>query len=265
MYGQNMLVKSLQIIETFNSVSVIATDKVGTLTQNKITVTHLLWDTQGIYKVPIPEPVPKKTIFQAARRLSLQVIADVRKLSIDHTVQMEPMPSVINNNNNERNNATNEVPIQAFRDLLLSAALCNNAEEQLVQDAQIGQDISNIKSEFRLVGDVADTAPYNLYADRGSVNIMTVRRVNPRLKVLPFNSSNKFMICAHQLESTDPLALESDGTVLVMMKGERDVVIQRCSSYKTNENTILPLDDAMRRKLLNRQEGLGKKNWIELK
>jgi P-type E1-E2 ATPase len=52
MYRQRVLVKSLQIVETFNSVSVIATDKTGTLTQNKMTVTHLLWDIQGVYNVP---------------------------------------------------------------------------------------------------------------------------------------------------------------------------------------------------------------------
>ena len=52
--------------------------------------------------------------------------------------------------------------IHAFRDLLLGASLCNNAEKQLVQDAQIGQDISQMKSELRVVGDAADTALYNL-------------------------------------------------------------------------------------------------------
>jgi hypothetical protein len=70
------------------------------------------------------------------------------------------------------------------------------------------------------------------------------------------------MICAHQLESTDPLALESDGTVLVMMKGERDVVIQRCSSYKTNDDQILPLAAEVKEKIFNRQETLGRENNI---
>ncbi|CAF5182029.1 unnamed protein product, partial [Rotaria magnacalcarata] len=39
-----------------------------------------------------------------------------------------------------------EVQVEAFRDLLVGAALCNNAEKQIVQDAQIGQDISKMKS-----------------------------------------------------------------------------------------------------------------------
>ena len=45
MYRQRVLVKSLQIVETFNSVSVIATDKTGTLT------------TGGALKVYVDKPL----------------------------------------------------------------------------------------------------------------------------------------------------------------------------------------------------------------
>jgi P-type E1-E2 ATPase len=52
MSTQQVLVKSLQTIETFNSVSMICTDKTGTLTQNKMTCTRLLWDINEEYQVP---------------------------------------------------------------------------------------------------------------------------------------------------------------------------------------------------------------------
>jgi P-type Ca2+ transporter type 2C len=224
MHRQHMLVKSLQIIETFNSVSVIATDKAAILTQNKMIVTHLLWDTHGVYEVPMLKPVHRETVLQ-------KIGADI----------------------------ANEVQNLPFRDLLLCAALCNNAE------AKIGQDVSNMESELHLVGDATDIALYDLCVDRYHVDIAAIRRINPRLKVLPFNSSNKLMISANQLQSNDSLVVESDPTILITMKGAPDTVIQRCSSYKTSENETSPLTEEMRGHLLNRRSGFGKVNRTDVK
>ncbi|CAF1191376.1 unnamed protein product [Adineta steineri] len=272
MYRQRVLVKSLQIVETFNSVSVIATDKTGTLTQNKMTVTHLLWDTQSVYEVPLPQPeiTQEETIFQTIRRLSTDVVETARRLSIDAATmvrklslvninQSQPMASCTDKNRiNKISSEASEIQIQAFRDLLLGASLCNNAEIQLVQDTQIGQDLSKMKSELRVVGDAADTALYNLCTERCLVDIEKVREVNPRLKVLPFNSTNKFMISANQLETIDSSISEQDRTVLVTLKGAPDIVIQRCSTYKKNNDEIASLDIDIKKMLFNRQEDLGK-------
>jgi magnesium-transporting ATPase (P-type) len=280
MYRQRIIIKSLRIVETFNSVSVIATGKTGTLTQNKMAVTHLLWDTHGTYKVPIPEPEPvvlsetlfqtisrvSSGVFQTARRLSAGVVSIARTISSGNMNIPRRMPSI--SDDNEKNNISNvasEVQIQAFRDLLLGACLCNNAEKKIVQDVQLGQeDLSKMQSELRLIGNAADTALYNLCVDRCYVDIDVVRKVNLRLKVLPFNSSNKFMITANQLESNDPSVLESERTVLIIKKGALDIVIQRCSSYKTDNDEILPLNTEMKQALFHRQEELGGMNDITI-
>ncbi|CAF0854279.1 unnamed protein product [Adineta ricciae] len=269
MYRQRVLVKSLQIVETFNSVSVIATDKTGTLTQNKMTVTHILWDVDSTYKVPLPqiEPTKEETILQTIRRLSSGAIETVRRLSVDAATMVrklstgsigQPQPAAPVHRGKELSSDASEIKIEAFRDLLLGAALCNNAETQIVQDAQIGQDISKMKSELRVVGDAADTALYNLCNDRCFLDIDKVRDVNPRLKVLPFNSSNKFMISANQLESTDPSIPECNRTVLLTLKGAPDIVIQRCSTYKKNNDQVALLDSEIKKTIFGRQEELGK-------
>ncbi|CAF0733012.1 unnamed protein product [Adineta steineri] len=275
MYRQRVLVKSLQIVETFNSVSVIATDKTGTLTQNKMTITHLLWDTDGIYKVPLPkqEPSQEETVLQRIRRLSTDVIETARRLSISTATMIRKLSSAsINqpqditslNDDNGKNNIpdkASEVKIEAFRDLLLGAALCNNAEKQMVQDSQIGQDISKMKSELSVVGDAADTALYNLCVDRCYVDIDKVHKVNPRLKALPFNSTNKFMITANQLETLDSSLSDKNRIILLTLKGALDIVIQRCSTYKMNDDNIATLDNNMKKTLFDRQEELGKNGY----
>jgi magnesium-transporting ATPase (P-type) len=160
MYRQRALVKSLQIVKTYNSVSVIATDKTGTLTQNKMTVTHVLWDKYGVYKVPMaqPEPAKEETFIQTTHRLSSGVVETVHRLTIDSTIVVRRLSSISMskpqkiaefNNGNEKHgtpNEASEIRIQAFRDLLLGATLGNNAELQMVQDAKIGENASSMKS-----------------------------------------------------------------------------------------------------------------------
>ncbi|CAF1250241.1 unnamed protein product [Didymodactylos carnosus] len=269
MYNQRVLVKSLQIVETFNAVSVIATDKTGTLTQNKMTVSEILWDTQNVYKVPVPEYIPAQdeTIIDTVRRLSVGAYNTARRLSMGAASVVKRLSSgnLTQVTQHETNpdialpSLASEVNVQAFRDLLLGAALCNNAEKQFVQEAELGGDIGNMKSELKLVGDAADTALYNLCVDRCFIDVDKVRKVNPRLKALPFNSANKFMITGNLLESLELPPSEDDGRdVLITLKGAPDMVLNRCSTYKTNDNIVLNLSQDIKQRLVERQEELGK-------
>lgn len=192
MYQQHILGKSLQIVEMFNFISVVAADKTDTLTENKMTVTDILWDTDAEYKVigsEEEELIKKATIQQTTGDLP------IKAPNITHRGVVRVAPVV------ERlsSGITNQSKLEVFRDLLLGAALCNDAEKQLVQDTQLGQDTSKVDSELRFVGDAVDVALYNLCVYRFHMEIDEVRCLNPRLKILPFNSSNKFMISANRL------------------------------------------------------------------
>ncbi|CAF1595235.1 unnamed protein product, partial [Didymodactylos carnosus] len=269
MYNQHVLVKGLQIVEMFNSVSVIATDKTGTLTQNKMTVTHVLWDIN----VPDTDHVLTKeaTVEGTLRRLSTIVIDTIRRISSGtiNTIKrlssgdrsskserlLEPTPDV------ELPLEISEMKIRPFQDLLLGAVLCNNAEKQLAAETELEDDLSKMKSKLKLVGDAVDTALYNLCADKCFIDVEKVRQLNPRLKVLPFNSTNKFLITANRLETTGTNRFNGERTVLITLKGAPDIVISKCTTYKTSNKEILPLTPEIRQILIDRQEKLGKHGY----
>ncbi|CAF4641488.1 unnamed protein product [Rotaria socialis] len=100
MYKQKILVKSLATVETFNTVSIIATDKTGTLTMNQMTITAILWGRMGEYLVPI-------------------------HVNEDKTVETEEHAT-----NSSRPSFTVKSESNTMNDLVLGACLCNNATKQ---------------------------------------------------------------------------------------------------------------------------------------
>ncbi|CAF0847481.1 unnamed protein product [Didymodactylos carnosus] len=204
MYKQRVLVKALATVETFNSVSMICTDKTGTLTLNQMTITHLLWGTTGEFSVPIE----KNNVHDAGK---------------------------------------------SFKALLLGGCLCNNSENQLIQD---NGDESLKKSQTKLVGEAADVALYRLCEENCSMNVENIRKSNLRLKVLPFNSKNKFMITANQLEGE-----QEQQKILITMKGAPEIVAHRCSTYQNDNGDILPFTNDVKQIMFNRQEESGKNGY----
>lgn len=190
------------------------------------------------------------------RRLSTDIVSVARSLSSGSINKMEPMPDCPDSEDIYIRAVSKNTNPEVFQDLIIGAALCNNAEQQIVQDAQIGQDIAKMKSELSVIGDAADTALYNmLNKEAFGTDIESLRKENPRLKALPFNSANKFMISANEI------SVSGERTVLVTMKGAPDIVIQRCSTYKTSNGDILNLDMDMKKRLFHRQEGLGRNGY----
>ena len=206
-----------------------------------MTITALLWGNEGVYMVPIHGDHEQNTALGNEEQG-----VDRRRSSL----------------------RTGSVSIGAMKDLVLGACLCNNAAKQSsqVDSTNSGIDNSALAStgsegsskKMELVGDAADLALYHLCNTKFSIDIEQVKKVNPRINIVPFNSKYKFMITANILEQTS-IGDDEDATVLVTIKGAPDFVLSRCSTYKQDrEDEILPMTDEFRRSVEQRQEELGK-------
>ncbi len=208
----------------------IATDKTGTLTMNEMTITALLWGNEGEYMVPIHNEQDLSESTNNENR-----VIDRKLSSLKDNKSSSPM-----------------------KDLLLGACLCNNAAMQSTNTEEIDDEKEATEDKTlvkKLVGDAADVALYRLCQDKCAVDIERVRKTNPRINALPFNSKNKFMITANYLE-------ENQEQILITLKGAPDFVLSRCSTYKSdNGDELIPITDEFKRSIQQRQEALGKSGY----
>jgi sodium/potassium-transporting ATPase subunit alpha len=149
----------------------------------------------------------------------------------------------------------------AMKDLLLGACLCNNATKPKsltdgTENSALEMTNDNLAlPTSKVVGDAVDVALYNLCQDEFSMNVEQMKKINPRIHVVPFNSKNKFMITANLLH-------DSNETVLITLKGAPDFILSRCSTYKSDKNDeILSITDEFKYSIQQRQETYGKSGY----
>jgi P-type Ca2+ transporter type 2C len=164
MIKRKAIVRKLPSVETLGCASVICSDKTGTLTQNKMTVTHL-WLGGKLMEVSGEGYTPRGEICWEGKP------ADVRK-------------------------------DQMLRRLLQSAALCNNA--RLIQEAAAPSKGKKDKSseeegEWRIAGDPTEGALVVL-ASKAGLSPASLDGLYRRVKEFPFDSERKRMsvILEHQ-------------------------------------------------------------------
>ena len=126
-------------------------------------------------------------------------------------------------------------------DALLPALLCSDAV--LVPDATEGPGI---------IGDPTEAALVVLAAKAG-LDATTERTRRPRLGEVPFDSATKFMATFHHLDPDD-----TNGEVLVCVKGAPDVVMGLCASVVTSDGSVQDFDSAERGFRLADNERLGR-------
>eukprot|EP00808_Paulinella_micropora_P008500 g31928.t1 len=106
-----------------------------------------------------------------------------------------------------------DVNCESFIRLRLIASLCNNA-------VFLGQEINTPVDQRATKGDASETALLK-FSERVS-SVDQIRRENPKLVEIPFNSANKYQISIHKLGNRE------DTPRLLAMKGAPERILGRC-------------------------------------
>ncbi len=211
MIARNALIRKLSSVETLGSATVICSDKTGTLTQNEMTVTNIAVDGEFL------------DITGTGYDLEGDFLCD--GLAVDLA---EDYPGI--------------------RTALWISALNNDAILETDYDEQGRQSI-------RMVGDPTEGALL-IAAAKGGALPAPLAQAYPRIKEIPFDSERKRMVTIHAIKHPEAGDVspfydqKQEAWYVVAQKGAPDIVLDRCTHYQGRDDTVVPLDEEQRRRIL---------------
>jgi len=231
MLSRNALIRKLPAVETLGSVTVICSDKTGTLTENRMTVTVL--DVAG-HRLELSEQ---------PHQHALTLVSGDEEVSGSHPIELM--------------HDTSLDPALAL--LLIGGALCNDASVR--QNGKPG--------DFEILGDPTEGALL-VAAARVGLWKEQLDATFPRVAELPFDSQRKRMTTVHEwAKSTErlPKALrgawrlsldEKDAARLAFVKGSVDGLLE-LSRFALNEGRIVPMTPELRARITGANDELASK------
>jgi Ca2+-transporting ATPase len=200
MFKQNALIRQLPAVETLGSVSVICSDKTGTLTQNRMTVTIL---EVANHRVPLD------------------------------SAETRPSPSHQSGKTDDSVASESSMQTTAVQWLMLSGCLCNDAQLQLQPQESPANKQSGSAAGPVAVGEPTEKALVE-FAARFGLNQIDLQAAFPRTSEIAFSSERKRMTTLHGIdkpkaEQAIP-ALREKLTFerVAFVKGAVDSVLSQC-------------------------------------
>eukprot|EP00210_Caulerpa_lentillifera_P004439 g4236.t1 len=217
MHAKNVLVKNLKAVETLGSTAVIASDKTGTLTQNRMTVQHC-WYDGNICKIPAAKNRPQ---LEAALAAGHQT---------GHQIFNPKDPT--------------------FKSLHTVAALCNNSVFIATEEVQEVLEHQN-QSDFNIfdLNSTSDASESALLKMTQLLRDTTEHRsTNPKLFEIKFNSTNKWQLSIHQIQG--------EMSPVLVLKGAPERVMRMCNRIMI-QGEEFPLTQDWEQRYTNAYEEMG--------
>ena len=227
MLRRKALIRRLPAVETLGSVTVICSDKTGTLTENRMTLSVL---RHGDFRWDLPQQLSQAQVVSGGDEESTKVLE-----------QQPPLTMA-----------------------LLAGTLCNDA--QLISENVDGKNVDSQGEPFAAEGDPTEAALVVAAAQFGLTK-PDLEKYFVRAGEVPFDAERKRMTTIHKVPASndllDPaLAAAIDlagqsgrGTYLALLKGAMDSVLPVCDNTMDSDG-IHPLDDARRSAIMNANDEL---------
>ncbi|MCE5206698.1 MAG: cation-translocating P-type ATPase [Chloroflexi bacterium] len=117
------------------------------------------------------------------------------------------------------------------------------------------------KNQYRMIGDPTEGSIL-IAASKAGIYQNEYTRDYPRENEIPFDSGRKRMVTVHAIANPHPedtrIPQNNDGKswYAIAVKGAPDVVLNLCTSYETNKNEIVSLDEVSRKRILEANDAM---------
>ena len=200
MAKEQAIIKDLKAVESLGCVSVICTDKTGTLTQNRMSVEQVVIGGEMIPAAELDPVVERQRFF-----LEACALANNAELGVPGQ-NSEEDPDIEGQNPTGRSEA----------DVQNAAA----GSGMVVKNAADKSGLKGLTAETSAqgIGDATELALLELVQSCG-LSPQQIRRRYPRICEIPFDSERKMMSVVHRV----------NGKQILFCKGAADVLLRRCS------------------------------------
>ncbi|KAG1699203.1 hypothetical protein DVH05_014119 [Phytophthora capsici] len=197
MAHKSVLVKNLEGVETLGSTSCICSDKTGTLTQNVMTVAHVVYDNK---------------IFDAECSITPIGNYDLNSPSFKALQRCATLC----------NNAVFDEDSKYEKAVGPDGLAARGKRKPFKETVSMGNGTTMEKVAWDTIGDASESAMIKFCHDKK--DIIEFREQNDKIKEIPFNSKNKYQLSLHKQENDD------SKPILMVMKGAPERITARCGS-----------------------------------